>query len=161
MNQTETAPMTATPTSAPLVEWFIGLSTDLQADIAEMVIDTGYPLADILADIQDFIEQYGADAYSNGHYVTWHELSENGAVEGAIEAYVDLVGIDGIGGFEESYVGEYGSETEFAREYFDENHNGIDALEEAGVVIDWQATWDRNLRYNYDFSNGYVFNTNE
>jgi hypothetical protein len=143
-------------TTAPMPEWFTVLSADLQAALTSMVNEEGYPLDDIA----DFIEQYGAQAYSDGHYVTWCELSETGADESAIEAYVEEVGIECIGGFEESYVGEYGSEADFAREFFEGNYNNIDVLEEAGVVIDWQATWDSNLCYNYAYNNGYVFNTN-
>ena len=154
---TASAPaMTATSTSVvPMCEWFTALSADLQGDITEMVNELGYPLSDI----QDFIEQYGEDAYSNGYYVTWCELSENGADNDAVEAYVAEVGIECIGGFEEAYVGKYGSEADFARECFDGNYNNIDVLEDAGVVIDWQATWDSNLCYNYAYNNGYVFNT--
>jgi hypothetical protein len=141
----------------PMAEWFLALGADTQAEITEMVNEEGYPLSDI----EEFIEAYGEEAFVAGHYITWCELTERpGASNDAIEAYVDVVGIDCIDGYEEAYVGEYDSEVDFARAYFDENYHGVDALEANGVVIDWQATWDTNLRYNYGFSNGYVFNTN-
>jgi antirestriction protein len=155
---TETASMTATLTAnvVPVGEWFTNLSDDVQADITEMVNEKGYPLSDI----SDFIEQYGVTAYSEGHYVTWCELTESGHDNDAIEAYVAEVGIYCVGGFEDAYVGEYDSEVDFAQQYFDENYHSVSALEEIGVVIDWQSTWDTNLSYNYGFNNGYVFNTN-
>jgi len=163
MNQTETAPMIALSASAPhllgtvpMGEWFTSLSADVQGDITEMVNENGYPLSDI----EDFIEQYGSDAYSEGHYATWCELTESGYDTEAVDAYVAEVGIYNIGGFEDAYVGEYDSEADFARQYFDSNYHAIDALEDNGVVIDWQATWDTNLSFNYAYNNGYVFNTN-
>jgi antirestriction protein len=142
--------------TVPMAEWFTSLSEDVQADITEMVNENGYPLNDI----EDFIEQYGSDAYSEGHYVTWCELTESGHDTEAVDAYVAEVGIYNIGGFENAFVGEYDSEVDFARQYFDSNYHAIDALEDNGVVIDWQATWDSNLSYNYAYNNGYVFNTN-
>jgi antirestriction protein len=163
MNQTETAPMIALQPNGlfgtvPMAEWFTSLNDDVRADITEMVNEAGYPLNDIM----DFIEQYGVEAYSNGHYVTWCQLTEElGATNDAIEAYVEEVGINYISNYEDDFVGEYESEADFARQYFDGNYHNIDALEDAGVVIDWQATWDSNLSYNYAYNNGYVFNTNE
>jgi len=142
----------------PVTEWFTELSADVQADIIEMVNEAGYPLSDI----RDFIEQYGVEAYSNGHYVTWCQLTEElGATNDAIEAYVEEVGINYISSFEDDFVGEYESEVDFARSYFDGNYHNIDVLEDNGVVIDWQATWDDNLSYNYAYNNGFVFNTNK
>ena len=141
----------------PVTEWFTELSADVQADIIEMVNEAGYPLSDI----RDFIEQYGVEAYSNGHYVTWCQLTEElGATNDAIEAYVDEVGINYISSFEDDFVGEYESEEDFARSYFDGNYHNIDVLEDNGVVIDWQATWDSNLSHHYAYNNGFVFNTN-
>jgi antirestriction protein len=154
---TMTATLTAPASTAqPMGTWFTSLSDDVQADITEMVNENGYPLNDI----EDFIEQYGSDAYSEGRYVTWCELTDSGHDADAVEAYVAEVGIYNIGGFENAYVGEYDSEAEFAQEHFASLVEDVEALEAAGVVIDWQATWDTNLSYNYAYNNGYVFNTN-
>jgi len=161
MNTTETtSTMTATLT-APAVrsmgEWFTVLSADTQADITEMVNEAGYPLEDI----KDFIEAYGEQAYIDGHYVTWCDLDESGNDNDAIEAYVDEVGIDCIGGFEDAYQGRYGSEAEFAEEYYISilGYEGVERALEHGLVVDWQATWDTNLRYDFVYNNGYVFNS--
>jgi hypothetical protein len=151
--------MTATLTTdavRPIGEWFTDLSADVQADITEMVNENGYPLSDI----SDFIEQYGAQAYISGHYMTWCELNEEGYDSEIVEAYANEVGIDNIGNLSEVYVGHYGSEAEFAQEHFASQVEDVEALEAAGVVVDWQATWDTNLSYNYAYNNGYVFATN-
>jgi hypothetical protein len=144
--------MTA-PATAPLGTWFTDLSTDTQADITEMVNEGGYPLHDI----QEFVETYGEQAYIDGHYVTWCELTEDGHDSEAIEAYVDEVSIDGIGNFEDAFRGEYDSEAEFAEQWYTD-FSSFEAPD--GVVVDWQATWDTNLRYDFVYNNGYVFNSN-
>lgn len=158
MNTNETNSMTATLAAsalcAPVGAWFTNLAEDTQANITEMVNEQGYPLSDI----REFIEQYGERAFMFRYYETWCELTEQiGASNDAIEAYVDEVGIDNIGGFEDAYIGEYESEADFAQRYFDEHYSNIDTLQAAGVVIDWQATWDTNLRHDFVYNNGYVF----
>jgi hypothetical protein len=163
MNTNETNSMTATlafSTGSDVVvrampEWFLALNADLQGDITEMVNENGYPLSDIA----DFIEQYGAEAYASGHYATWCQLEEEcGASTDAIEAFVDEFGIDAIGSFEDAYHGEYGSEAEFAAEYTNDCY--FMGHMPSWVVIDWQATWDTQLRYDFTYNNGYVFNSN-
>lgn len=148
---TETASMTAL--STPMGEWFTELSTDIQGDIAEMVNENGYPLSDI----REFIEQYGADAYASGHYVTWCELTErSGADNDAIEAFVEEFGIHCLDGFEDAYRGEYDSEADFAEQYTNDCYTDTTALP-GWVVIDWQATWDNEVSSSFTYNNGYVF----
>ena len=150
---TMTATLT-TPATAPLGEWFTNLSADTRADIAEMVNENGYPLTDI----QDFVETYGEQAYVDGHYVTWCELTEHcGADNDAIEAYVDEVGIYNIGSFEDAYMGQHGSGAEFAEEYYI-GMLGVQIPD--GIVVDWEATWAKELEGDFACNGGYVFNTN-
>jgi hypothetical protein len=151
MTATLTAPALR-PTDAPLGAWFTDLSADLQGDITEMVNENGYPLHDI----QEFIEAYGAEAYSDGHYVTWCELTEDGQDNDAIAAYVDEAGIDGIGGFVDAFRGEYDSEAEFAEQWYTDIYS-FEAPD--GIVVDWQATWDTNLKYDFTYNGGYIFST--
>lgn len=151
---TMTATLTAPATTVPMPERFTTLSADIQADITEMVNEAGYPLDDIC----DFIEMYGADAYTSGHYVTWCQLTEElGASNDAIEAFVGEFGIEAIGDFEDAFYGEYDSEADFAEQHFDAMYSGLGELEGAGLVVDWQATWDTNLRYDFTYAGGFVF----
>lgn len=150
MNTNETDSMTATLTK-PMGDWFTALNADLQADITEMVNEAGYPLSDI----QDFIEVHGAQAYADGHYVTWCQLEEEiGANTAAIEAFVEEFGINDIDRFEDAYYGEYDSEAEFAEHYTTDCYP-MDMPE--WVVVDWQATWDNELSDDFTYNNGYVF----
>ena len=59
--------------------------------------------------------------------------------------------------FEEAYQGRYEDEAEFA-EQFTTDVYGFDAP--SFVVIDWEATWNCNLRYDFDFEDGFVFSKN-
>jgi len=59
--------------------------------------------------------------------------------------------------FEDAYQGEYDSESDFA-EQFTTDIYGFDAP--SFVVIDWDATWDANLRYDFDIQDGFVFSKN-
>ena len=155
MNET-TSTMTLTPlTTAPLGEWFTALSADVQGDITEMVNESGYPLSDI----EDFIEQYGVEAYSDGHYVTWCRLTEElGATNDAIEAFAEEFGIYCIDGFEDAYRGEYDSEADFAEQYTNDCYT-LGTMPD-WVVIDWQATRDTGLSDSFVYNNGYVFISN-
>jgi antirestriction protein len=59
--------------------------------------------------------------------------------------------------FEDSYQGRYDSEADFAEE-FTTNVYAFDAP--SFVVVDWDATWNCNLRYDFDFEDGFVFSKN-
>jgi antirestriction protein len=59
--------------------------------------------------------------------------------------------------FEDAYQGRYDSESDFA-EQFTTDVYGFDAP--SFVVVDWDATWNCNLRYDFDFEDGFVFNKN-
>ena len=59
--------------------------------------------------------------------------------------------------FEDSYQGRYDSEADFAEE-FTTNVYAFDAP--SFVVVDWDATWNCGLRYDYDFEDGFVFSKN-
>lgn len=140
--------------TVPVGEWFTALSADIQGDITEMVNENGYPLSDI----RNFIEQYGAQAYADGLYVTWCELEEdcNASTE-AIEAFVEEFGVNCLNDFEDAYRGEYDSEAYFAEQY---TTDCVPFHVPDWVVIDWQATWDNELSNSFTYNNGHVFFSN-
>ena len=75
----------------------------------------------------------------------------------AVLAFIEEYGISCISHFPEAYRGTYGSEAEFAEEF-------VTQLEQIPVycVVDWQATWDYNLRHDFSFDDesGAVFSRN-
>jgi hypothetical protein len=75
----------------------------------------------------------------------------------AVDAFLELYDESDLENFTEAYYGSYDSESDFA-EQFTADVYGWDAP--VFVVVDWQATWDSGLRYDFDFQDGYVFNKN-
>jgi len=86
---------------------------------------------------QTLCQDYGKDAVN-----AFLELHDD---ESLLEYFVD------------AYQGRYDSESDFA-EQFTVDVYGFDAP--SFVVVDWDATWDHNLRYDFDFEDGFVFNKN-
>ena len=75
----------------------------------------------------------------------------------AVNAFLELYTENDLEYFEEAYQGRYDSESDFA-EQFTVDVYGFDAP--SFVVVDWDATWNHNLRYDYDFEDGFVFSKN-
>ena len=72
----------------------------------------------------------------------------------AVSAFLEIWEESDLHGFEDAYQGRYESEADFA-EQFTTDCYGLSVP--SFVVIDWQATWDHGLRYDYEFTNGFVF----
>ncbi len=75
----------------------------------------------------------------------------------AVSAFLELYTEEDLQYFQDAYQGRYDSEAAFA-EQFTTDVYGFDAP--GFVVIDWDATWNCNLRYDYDFEDGFVFSKN-
>lgn len=153
MTMTAIATRGRTPIS-PITAWLNDLTPKAQGYVAELVNEGGFPLDDVYT----FTEDYGVDALLSGYYEEWCRLDNVcGHTQSAIEAFVDEFGIHEIGSFEDAYVGEYDSEEAFAEEYY-ADHRGTHIP--AGIVVDWQATFEGGLSDDYSYVNGYVFSRN-
>ena len=75
----------------------------------------------------------------------------------AISAFLELYDENDLGNFEDAYQGPYDSEAAFAEEITTDCY-GLNVP--SFVIIDWQATWDQGLYYDYDFVDGFVFSKN-
>ena len=75
----------------------------------------------------------------------------------AVSAFLELYDESDLQYFQDAYQGRYDSESDFA-EQFTTDVYGFDAP--SFVVIDWDATWNCGLRYDYDFEDGFVFSKN-
>jgi hypothetical protein len=74
----------------------------------------------------------------------------------AVEAFLSIWEESDLEYFGDAYHGRYDSEADFA-EQFTTDCYGLNVP--SFVVIDWQATWDQGLRYDYEFVNGFVFSS--
>lgn len=115
------------------------------------LLEESYALDDIL----EFI-----DENSEVDFITYYEAyCEAGEDIGydVVDAFVKMYDISYVEHVKEAYYGSYDSEKEFAEEYYTNLYgDGVLNL----VVVDWQATWDCMLRYDFDFADGFVFNSN-
>jgi N-methylhydantoinase B/oxoprolinase/acetone carboxylase alpha subunit len=142
MKDQKTNQMTATVVTYP---------ANVQQKIDELVADN-YALDDIV----EFIEENGNDNFVE-YYEEYCENGENYSYD-AVDAFVDEFGIECIAHFTDAYYGEYDSEEQFAEQFCTDCYP-IN-LDDTPIVVDWTATWNCNLRYDFSFNGGYVFHKN-
>jgi hypothetical protein len=111
-------------------------------------LEENYALEDIL----EFIDANSEEDFLN-YYEEYVTQGENLGYD-VVDAFVEEFGLSDVENAENAYVGEYRSEAEFAEEYTSEKYN-IPSF----VVVDWQETFECNLRHDFTFVNGYVFRT--
>lgn len=147
---TETDTLTNTQWMRTMAMATDSVAIEAYAKLTEMVNEQGYPLDDI----RDFIDNYGAKAFVDGHYETWEGLNDQGCSMEAIEAFVEEFGIEKIDSFEDSYRGKYDSGTDYARDLVESGWN-LDNIP-SFIEIDWEKTWD-NLSQDYTEVDGHIF----
>jgi hypothetical protein len=115
----------------------------LNADTVEKVdelLDENYALDDIL----EFIDTYNENDFVN-YYEEYVRCGEAIGYE-AVDALIGEMGhVSDIEDCDERYRGCYDDEGEFAEYYHNEMGNYIPD----GIVVDWEATWEQNLRYDF------------
>lgn len=114
------------------------------------LLEDNYALDDIL----EFVDQYSEHDLVS-HYVDYVEQGENLGYD-VVDAFVGYHGISYVEYTAEAYRGTYDSEADFAEEFTNEIYGDVPSY----VVVDWQATWDKNLRYDFNFVDGFVFHSN-
>jgi hypothetical protein len=127
----------------------ITISDDVQAKLDELVAEN-YALDDMI----EFIQENGEENFLE-FYEEYCENGENYCYE-AVDAFVDEFGIECIAHFTDAYYGQYDSEEEFAEQFTGD----VYGEPPAHLVVDWTATWESNLRYDFSFNDGFVFNKN-
>ena len=109
-----------------------------------------------LLDVKELLPKKPEPEISEEYQETYEELCENYG-EDAVSAFLEHWGESDLYAFEDAYQGRYEDEAAFAEE-FTENCYGLNLP--SFVVIDWQATWDQGLRFDYEFQDGFVFSNN-
>jgi hypothetical protein len=105
----------------------------------EELKDENYALEDML----EFIDEYNEKAFVE-HYEEYVRCGEAIGYE-AVDALASEMGIDCIVDCDERYQGHYHNEAEFAEEFTNEIYGEVPSY----LVVDWQATWDQNFRYDF------------
>ena len=118
----------------------------------EEFIEDNYDLDDMLefidnnseADFVAYYEDYCTAGERIGYNVVDAFVKHQGSMSYAENA-------------EDAFHGVYYDEETFAEEYYNNVYGG-DSIP-AFVVVDWKATWEQSLSYDFDFVDGYVFSS--
>lgn len=92
------------------------------------------------------------DEISEGDFITYYEeYVRCGEAIGyeAVDALIEHSGINTIQDCDERYQGFYDDEAEFAEEFMNEMGYDIPSY----IVVDWEATWEQNLYYDFTACN--------
>ena len=107
------------------------------------LIEENYALDDML----EFIDQRNESDFVH-YYEEYVRCGEAIGYE-AVDALIDEMGdVSDIEGCDERYRGCYDNEADFAEEFYNDISDVPSAL-----VIDWEATWDTSLRYDFTSCN--------
>jgi len=119
--------------------------------IEENCIEGEYDLDDAL----EFIDNHNEKDFVR-YYDEYIRVGENlgyDVVDAFIEHQGDVCYVENV---EEAYHGYYDSKADFAEYHYRSIYDEVPFY----IVVDWQATWDQNLRDDFDFVDGYVFSSN-
>ena len=105
-------------------------------------------------DMVDFIKEHGERDFRE-YYETYNRLCEDYGKE-LVDAYVDIYYANGIEHFEDAYQGEWGSGADFA-EHLSKDCGYVSDNIPYWIVIDWERTWEANLRHDYTEIDGHIF----
>jgi len=115
------------------------LNTQTVEKIDEL-LDESYALDDIL----EFIDAHNEDDFV-AYYEEYVRCGEAIGYE-AVDALIQEMGcVSYIEDCDERYQGCFHNEAEFAEAFYDEMGNNVPV----GIVVDWDATWEQSLRYDY------------
>ena len=109
-------------------------------------------------DMCDFIENHSEEEFVD-HYETYNRLCEDYSKD-LVDEFIEDYDVSTIENFEDMYQGEYESGADFA-EQLCKDCGYITGDLPSWIEIDWKATWDRALSYDYvELSDGHIFNAN-
>lgn len=114
----------------------------LNAETVEKIDELQEELYD-LQDMLTFIDEYNETAF-NAHYEEYVRCGEEIGFD-AVDALAAENGIDYIEDCDSRYQGCYHNEADFAESFYDEQGTYVPD----GIVVDWEATWERNLRDDF------------
>lgn len=116
----------------------------------EELLEDNYAIDDILEFIDNNNEEDFVAFYEE--YVTQGEdLGYD-----VVDAFVEYHGLSYVEHVRDAYRGAYDSGADFAEEYYNDVYGDVPSF----LVVDWEATWEQSMKYDFDFVDGYVFDSN-
>ena len=113
------------------------------------LLEDNYALDDML----EFI-----DNHNENDFVTFYEeYVTQGEDIGydVVDAFIEYHGVAYVEHVRDAYRGTYDSGADFAEEYYNHVYGDVPSF----LVVDWEATWEQSMRYDFDFVDGYVFDS--
>jgi len=113
------------------------------------LLEDSYALEDIL----EFIDANGENDFVSFYedYVTQGEDIGYDVVD----AFIGYHGLSCVEYARDAYRGSYTDGADFAEEYYSDVYGEVPSF----LVVDWEATWNQSLKYDFDFVNGFVFSS--
>ena len=110
----------------------------------EELMEDAYALDDML----EFIDAYSEDDFCK-YYEEYVRCGETIGYE-AVDALISEMGcVSYVEDCDDRYQGFYDDEAEFAEQFTSEVYGDVPSY----VVVDWEATWEQNLRYDFTSCN--------
>ena len=128
----------------------ITLTANYKETLSAVTVEKIEELLEDCHDLQamlTFIDENSEEDFNN-FYEEYVRCGEAIGYE-AVDALIAESGIDAITDCDERYQGHYHSTADFAEEYTTEIYGEIPSY----IVVDWEATWDRNLYYDFTACN--------
>ena len=122
------------------------------AEVVEKVdqlVEDNYALDDIL----EFIDN-NSEADFISYYEDYCTAGENVGYD-VVDVFVKYHGMSYVENVEDAFRGVYYDEETFAEEYYNDVYGEVPGF----LVVDWEATWQLSLSYDFDFIDGYVFSS--
>ena len=128
----------------------ITLTANYKEILSERVVDMIDNLQDELYDLQamlTFIDEHDEDDF----YHFYEEYVRCGEAIGyeAVDALIEESGMSAVENCDERYQGCYQSTADFAEEF----HTSMGVDIPTMIVVDWEATWDSALYYDFTACN--------
>ncbi len=117
--------------------------------IFEILEDTGASKSDLY----DYLEEQGIGELE--FFDKYQEMMEN-YDEGAVKAFLEMYSVSDLHAFEESYEGQFDNVRDFVEYILDTVGEEIPSW----ISIDYEATWNASLRFDYNEEDGYYFRSN-
>jgi hypothetical protein len=104
-------------------------------------------------ELYDYLEEQGIDEL--GYFEQYQEVMSN-YDENAVNAFLSLYSVSDLHAFEEAYEGHYDDVRDFVENYLENLGENIPSW----IVVDYEATWNASLRFDYNEEDGYYFRSN-
>ena len=116
----------------------------------EELLEDSYALEDIL----EFIDANGENDFVS-FYEEYVTQGENLGYD-VVDAFIGYHGISYVEHVRDAYRGTYDSGADFAEEFYNDVYGDVPSF----LVVDWEATWEQSMKYDFDFVDGFVFDSN-